>query len=34
MMPEVLRRVVRRVAQDWTERKCQKLAARPRLLVT
>lgn len=34
LMPEVLRRVVKRVATEWAARKCQRLQARPRLLVT
>jgi hypothetical protein len=34
LMPEVLRRVVRRLAADWTETKCENLQALPRLLVT
>ena len=33
-MPETLRRVVLRVAFDWSERKCTNLAARPRLLTS
>lgn len=34
LMPEVIRRVVRCLAADWTERKCQNLQAKPKLLVT
>lgn len=34
LTPYVLRQVVRRVAADWTERKCTNLAARPRMLLT
>jgi hypothetical protein len=34
LMPEVLRRIVRRLSADWSALKCQNLAARPRLLVT
>lgn len=35
LMPEVLRRAVKRLAADWIERKCSdRLRAEPRLLVT
>lgn len=34
LMPEVLRRVVKRLPADWSERKCQNLAARPKLLLS
>lgn len=34
LMCEVLRRVVKRVAADWSALKCQNLSARPKLLVT
>lgn len=34
LMPLVLRRAVRRLAQDWTGRKCANLSARPKVLVT
>lgn len=32
-MPEGLRRIVKRVAVDWEEKKCRPLAARLKLLV-
>lgn len=34
LMPETLRRVVRRVAADWSALKCANLQARPRLLTS
>lgn len=34
LMPSVIRRVVKRLAADWEERKCRNLAARPKLLVS
>lgn len=34
LMPLVIRRAVKRLAADWTERKCANLKAKPRLLVT
>jgi hypothetical protein len=34
LMPETLRRVVKRVASDWSDLKCANLKARPKLLVT
>jgi hypothetical protein len=33
LMPLVLRKVVRRLAADWTARKCQCLRAKPRVLI-
>lgn len=34
LMPETLRRIVKRGAADWVTLKCQNLAARPRLLIS
>lgn len=34
LMPLVIRRTVRRLAADWTERKCQRVQAKPRLLIS
>lgn len=33
-LPEVLRRVVKRVVTDWADRKCRNLQAKPRLLTS
>jgi len=34
LMPLVIRRVVRRLGADWTERKCQRVQAKPRVLIS
>lgn len=34
LMPLVIRRAVKRLAADWTERKCQRIRAKPRLLIS